>query len=202
MTTHNLKSWTAALVCTSLLSSGCSFDSQAERGTAIGALYGSFLGALIGNQSGHAGGGAAIGALAGGLTGNAIGEANDERDAALAHAAYVESKNAVTNADLIMMSRNGVSDDVIINSVRTQGGRLDLSPMAIVNLKNSGVSDNVIRGIQEAAETSAAPPPPYPRGGAVQTSFVVIQPQPVVGVGMTFGGPPRPVRRPFRYRHW
>ena len=192
MRSQPLKLWTATVAgIVFACSSGCQYDSHAERGTALGATYGSILGGIIGHQSGHTGEGALLGAVAGGVTGNAIGDAKDERDAALAHAARNDLRNAVTNDDLIMMSQNGVGDEVIVNSVRTHGGRLDLSPMAIVHLKNSGVNDEVIRGIQEAAESAPPPPPARPAGRRVRTSLVVIEPRPVVGVGIEFGRRPR-----------
>jgi len=175
---------------------GCHPQNHAEENALIGSTAGALLGGVIGHQSGHTGDGAVLGAMAGGLTGAVVGDAQDERDAAIAHAAYVESAKAVTNFDLIRMTQSGVADDVIINTVKAQGGRIDLSPDAVIALKANGVSDHVVVEIQKAAQvqvpaeyiaTIPAPPP-----------GVVIVPPVTMGVGVGFG-PPLPPRH--RHHH-
>lgn len=190
----------SCFVLTALLSaSGCATGRNADRGTLLGATFGSILGGIIGHQTGHTVDGAMLGAVAGGVTGNVVGEAKDEREyrESMAHyeqLAQQQRMDAVTNAELVMMVRNGISDDVIISTVKTRGARIDLSPAAIINLKNSGVSDAVILGVQEAARSST-PTPTVVAPSRVESSIVVVRPAPVIGVGYSIGRP-YPYRRP------
>ena len=55
---------------------------------------------------------------------------------------------AVTNFDLVQMTRAGVSEDLIISTLRSRGGRLDLSPHGLISLKQQGVSDRVVMEAQ------------------------------------------------------
>lgn len=135
-----------------LFAAGCHPRNHTENGVMVGSTLGALAGGVIGHQSGNTVDGAALGAVAGGLTGAIVGNANDERDMALASASQAKAENAVTNYDLIRLTQSGVSDEVIINTVKTRGGRIDLGPNAIIDLKNNGVSDAVILGIQQAAQ--------------------------------------------------
>lgn len=172
-----------------LACAGCYAPNHTAAGAANGAGLGALAGGVIGHQSGHTGAGALIGAatgaFAGGLLGNAQ-DAHDERDAALYHAQLVEqNRMMLTNADLVRMTQSGISDDVIVGTVTTRGGRFDLSPDALIQMKASGVSDRVLLAVQQSG---AAPPPPI-----VDPPHVVVvpPPPPPVGVGVVIG--PRPV---------
>jgi uncharacterized protein YcfJ len=168
---------------------GCHPQNHAEENALVGSTAGALLGGIIGHQSGHTGDGAVLGAMAGGLTGAIVGDAQDERDEAIAHAAYVESAKAVTNFDLVRMTQSGVSDDVIINTVKAQGGRIDLSPDAVIALKANGVSDHVVLEIQKAAQ--APPPPEYVVTSPPPPPGVVVVHPVTVGVGFRRPLPPR-----------
>jgi uncharacterized protein YcfJ len=163
-------------------------------GTGLGAVAGGIIGANTGDPNTGLLVGAATGALAGGILGNAK-DARDERDAAVAHAAYVQ--NSMTNYDLVQLTANGVSPDVIVGMVRERGGRFDLSPPGVISLKQQGVSDQVILACQYSHSTLPArhvsevyPAPPAP---------VYVSPGPAVIVE------PAPVfiarRRPPHYWH-
>ena len=56
---------------------------------------------------------------------------------------------AVTNYDLLQMTRAGISEDVIISTMRSRGARIDLSPQSLIALKQQGVSDRVVMAAQE-----------------------------------------------------
>ncbi len=137
---------------------GCSNMNNTEKGAAVGGAGGAVVGAVIGKQLGNTGAGAAIGALTGLAGGALIGKAEDnaeERDKAAQAAAYEREKQArqaraVTNADIVNMSQNGLSDSIICNEIRTRGGMLDTSPTAIIYLQKSGVSERVIETMQNA----------------------------------------------------
>lgn len=190
----------SALIWLGLIASlpGCVYSSNREAGTALGAGIGALTGAAIGEGSGHLFGGALIGALAGGITGGLIGNGEDlrqERDAALTHAAYLESTGQVlTNADVIRMVRNGLSDDVVVGTVMNSPGRYDLSADATIQLKSCGTSDRVILAMQQVppfrpvsrVHYVSAPRPAY---------GVVVAPAPVFVYG-------RPRHYGPYYRHW
>ena len=94
--------------------------------TVIGGLLGAATGAIAGGHK-HAGAGALIGAGVGAVTGNLVGQSKDRSDErkAAAGAATAASLNqqaaamAVTNADLVGMTRAGVSDDLIVSTMRS-----------------------------------------------------------------------------------
>lgn len=133
---------------------GCQNNTQT--GAALGAGAGSLAGAIIGHQVGHKGAGALIGGLAGGLTGAAVGNTQDvknERDAAVArtatlHANQRAAQRALTNSDVITMTQNGLSDEIIINSIRTRGGRFRGNSEALIAMNQAGVSQPVIMEVQ------------------------------------------------------
>jgi hypothetical protein len=183
-------------------------QSGALAGTGLGAV----TGAIIGEATGHPGAGAAIGAATGAVAGGLVGNAEDkreERDAAVAHAQYESARNqaiarAVTEADVVTMTRSHVGEGVIINAIRTRGCLWDGTPDAVIRLKHEGVSESVITemqnsGIRVPVAAGAVPPPVY---------YAPPPPPPgVVVVGPGYYGPrywgPRPYwyGRPY-YRRW
>lgn len=188
----------AASLVLAVCSAGCASMSHADRGALVGTTIGALGGGIIGHQAGNAGLGAVIGAGAGMVTGALVGDAEDareERDAAIHRASYAEMRAALpplTNADLMYMAQNGLGDEVILNSVRTRGGRFDLAPEALVQLKRNGVSDAVLAEIQRTGSTAPmyAPGPVYVR-----------QPQPVIIVEPVYVPPPPPVGVHFSVGH-
>ena len=188
----NFQPLAVTLILSGMLLAGCHPRTRTEEGVMVGSGLGALTGGIIGHQSGNSAEGAILGAVAGGLAGAVIGNAEDERDIALAEASRMREES-LTNFDLIRMTQSGVSDEVIINSVKTRGGQIDLSPDAIITLKNSGVSDKVILGIQEAANQ---PPPGSTTRIAPSRPNVVVVPPAVVGVGVYHHHPPHYYHRP------
>lgn len=190
----NRESWSNWTICVAcgLLSvlTGCRTANHAETGGLVGAGFGGVVGSMIGSRSGHSGTGALLGAITGAVVGGLAGEvedARDERDAAVAQAQYERhmSAQSVSNLDLITMSQAGLSDQVIVNAVQTRGGQFDLSPNAIIELKNRGVSDYVILTIQQLngrrpATTTIVTP----------SRIVYVEPRPTIGVGFMVGSRP------------
>jgi len=132
------------------------YHNDTASGTFMGGALGAVSGAIIGGKKDR-GEGALIGAGVGALTGNLLGRAKDRSDeqraavgaAVTAHANQQAAAMAITNYDLVSMTRAGVSDDVIISTMRSRGARLDLSPNALISLKQSGVNDRVLLAAQE-----------------------------------------------------
>lgn len=183
--------------------SGCYSMNHAEHGALVGTGLGAGAGAIIGQHSGNAGAGALIGAATGALAGGLIGNAEDarqERDAAIAYASQAEyerqaAMQSVTSQDVIRMTQSGVSDPVIIGTIQDRGGRFDLSPDAIIMLKQQGVSDAVVAAMQQSGPltiTPQAPPPVIFEPPAPPT--VIVRPSPRIYIG------PRPRHR-WRHRH-
>jgi hypothetical protein len=132
------------------------YRNDTARGTVTGGAVGAVAGAIIAGKKDREEG-ALIGAGVGALTGNILGRSKDRADhrraahgaAMTAHANQEAYARAVTDYDLISMTRAGVSDDVIISTIRARGARLDLSPQSIISLKDNGVSDDVLLAAQE-----------------------------------------------------
>jgi uncharacterized protein YcfJ len=197
----------AAILGTGL--TGCANMNNTQSGALAGTGLGAVAGAVIGEASGHPGAGALIGAATGAVAGGLVGNSEDKKeqqDAAVAQAQYQSARNqaiakAVTEVDVVTMTRNSVGEDVIINSLRTRGCLWDASPDAVIRLKHEGVSDRVITAMQNTGMHMPVaggavpppgyypPPPPPPVGGVV-----------VVGPGY-YGPRPYWYGRPY-YRRW
>ena len=68
----------------------------------------------------------------------------------------------LTSDAVVSMVRAGLGDAIILDKIKTSQGQFDLSTPGLVRLKESGVSDAVIRAMMEASAPAAAPPPPAP----------------------------------------
>ncbi len=136
-------------------------------GTFGGGALGAITGAIIGGK-GNRGEGALIGAGVGAIAGNVLGRAKDNADynraatgaAIAAQANQQAAARAVTNFELAQMTQAGLSDDVIISTIRSNGARLDLSPQGLIALRNGGVSDRVVVAAQQMTNQGAFTPPP------------------------------------------
>lgn len=181
-------------------------------GGLLGAGGGALVGSAFGGKSGGNRGenaliGAGVGLLGGALIGKSI-DNTDQRQAAAGNAVAFQANQqvaaqnsviatqnaqlaaqAVTNQDLVEMTRAGLSEEVIINTIRTRGSRIDTSPNSLVFMKQSGVSDRVVLAAQSASPptpviSSAAYPGPIPIN---PPPAVIVRPAPV------YYAPPPPV---------
>ena len=57
----------------------------------------------------------------------------------------------MTNHDIIKFSQQGFSDEVIIGEIKRRGGRFDMSTDGMIYLKDNGVSEHVMKTMQERA---------------------------------------------------
>src|SRR3954454_4118908 len=137
------------------------YHNDTASGTFLGGAMGAITGAIIGGKH-HAGQDALIGAGVGAVTGNLLGrskDANDERRAAQGAAAVGQMNQqavamAVTDSDLVQMTRAGISEDVIISTMRSRGTRVDLSPQSLIALRQQGVTDRVVMAAQQMSSGS------------------------------------------------
>jgi hypothetical protein len=166
------------------------YHNDTASGTVMGGALGAVTGAIVGGKKDR-GEGALIGAGIGAVTGNLLGRSKDRADVqrAAVGAATVGRMNqqaaamAVTDYDLLEMTRAGVSDDVIISTMRSRGVQIDLSPQALISLKQSGVSDRVVLAAQEMSRGGpyVAAPAPVPVVEAVPTRVIVTPAYPYYG---------------------
>ena len=169
-----------------ILAVGCESPSGRPDNTATGALVGGATGAGIGAIVGgrNAGAGALIGGAVGALTGGIIGHSIDEQQRQRIQAyspqtlVRVDQGQPLEQADIKALAKAGVSDEVIISQIRNSHTVYHLSTAEILDLKDAGVSEQVIDiMINTASETSAPPPPPPPPSTDYQ-EVVVSQPPP------------------------
>ena len=171
------------------------YHNDTASGTFLGGAMGAITGAVIGGRK-HAGQDALIGAGVGAITGNLLGrskDANDERRAAHGAAAVGQMNQqamaiAVTDNDLVQMTRAGISEDVIISTMRSRGTRIDLSPQSLIALRQQGVSDRVVMAAQQMGAGSGYAPGAPAYGPTVVSE---IPPPPTVIVA--------PAYRPYYY---
>jgi len=136
-------------------SGGCA--TQAGTGALAGGGIGAGLGALVGSATGNPRAGAAIGGVLGAGVGTAVGadadaeKANRANDLAVAQANAAEanapaSRGPLSIDDVVRMSKadGRVSDDVIVNYIRTSNSVYNLQPQDLQYLSANGVSERVI----------------------------------------------------------
>jgi outer membrane lipoprotein SlyB len=201
--THSLSS--ALVLSLALGALGCNSPYRSDKGALVGGLGGAGLGAIVGNAVGNTGAGAAIGAGVGALSGAAIGGSLDDIEAQ--NRAEIEARmgrpapaGAVSIADVISMTRAGVSEDVIIPFVQSHGMAQPIQAQDLIALQQQGVSPRVMQAMQ--APPQAAAPVGYAQPVVVGQPVVVPgpvyypapcyyrpYPRPGVSWGLGFGGP-------------
>jgi len=145
------------------LMAGCVSPSGQPDNTATGALVGAGTGAAIGALADRRapGVGALIGAAAGAIAGGLMGHSADEQQAAY-RARYFPPppKPPPSIADIKTMTKNGLSEEVIISQITSTRGVYHLDANSLIDLKNSGVSEKVIACLVNSETTVAMMPSP------------------------------------------
>ena len=148
---------------------GCRNPDGSMDRTGTGALAGAGAGALTGARYGGGGGaliGAAVGTITGGIIGHVLDEQHQEKLRQEAPQTYtrVDQNQPLAVADVKALAKTGVSDDVIINQIRNSRTVYHLSSADIIDLHQSGVSENVINFMISTpttiGQTVTAPPTP------------------------------------------
>lgn len=148
--------------------SPCCAQRYTRQGAVVGGATGAVIGGLIGKQTDKTTGGALIGGAVGALAGGVMGNKYDT-DLARQRYAHQQSlyaqqqyytqhysqpqqvaQSGVSIADVISLSRSGVSDAVIISQVQSRGVQRRLEVSDIISLHQQGVSDSVISAMQNA----------------------------------------------------
>jgi hypothetical protein len=73
--------------------------------------------------------------------------------------------------DIVRLSKDGISEDVLVAKIKKNAKAFDLSPDEIVELKKLGVSDSVIKMLLDPTQPYAPPPPPQPPPPAPKPSI-------------------------------
>jgi outer membrane lipoprotein SlyB len=194
MKSYKLHSLVFAMAASTVVLTGCQNPDGTQNNTGSGALIGGVIGAIAGSAIGgpHHGGegaliGAAAGAVGGGLIGNSVDQEQNARLRAQAPQTYVkvDQGQPLSVADVKALAKAGISTDVIINQIRNSRTVYHLSTADIIDLRDAGVSDQVINymintpsllgdtsAVEQQSVVVQQPPPPPP----VET--VVVQPGP------------------------
>jgi hypothetical protein len=64
--------------------------------------------------------------------------------------------------EVVKLSQNGLPEELIITKIKKNARAFDLSTEELLELKKSGVSDNVVRYLLDPSQPYAPPPPPPP----------------------------------------
>ncbi|MCX6911056.1 MAG: hypothetical protein NTY01_23855 [Verrucomicrobia bacterium] len=84
-------------------------------------------------------------------------------------AAALGATVTLTSSDIVKMSKAGISDDVIIQTIQSTGSNFHLTAEDVESIKRDGVSDRLVAAMQTArpaapsAATPVAPPVPVVR---------------------------------------
>src|SRR6266852_1548565 len=102
-----------------LLACGCSSMSNTDRGVLGGGAIGAGTGAIIGHAAGNTAAGALIGAGVGAVSGGLIGNAVDksEEKAKAEAIATQQARQALGINDVVQMTQQHISDDIIIGQI-------------------------------------------------------------------------------------
>ncbi len=138
-----MKHTLVSLSAVALLLASC--ESKAGTGALVGAGAGTVVGGAVGGWQGALIGGA-VGTVGGAIVGAAM-DASDRRtmeDNNPDTMRRIDNKQQLTLQDIKNMSRNGLSDNTIMNQIKATGSTYRLTSDQIVDLRKAGVSDNVI----------------------------------------------------------
>ena len=143
---------------------GC--QTKTQTGLLAGGAGGAAVGAAIGSAQGNAGKGAliggAVGLIGGGLIGGAMDGADEKERRAreeearetrryASDAPAAPSRNRPTQDDVVAWSREGLSEEVIIDRIERSDAVFRLTAADEDNLADRGVSETVIRAMRATA---------------------------------------------------
>lgn len=200
------------------LADPCRAQQRTTGGAAVGGAAGAIIGGIIGHQNDETPEGALIGGAVGAITGGLIGRAQDNRLAQERlyreqayyqgqQQAYVQQQalaaSGVSMADVVSMSRSGVSESVIMNLLHSKGVQRRLEVSDIITLHQQGVSDTLISVMQQAPLATQLGAPAA-HTVAVQPTTTIVREQPVI-----YRAPviveecyrPYPVHRHYHHHH-
>jgi hypothetical protein len=93
------------------------------------------------------------------------------------------SKKALTNSDVVDMVHAGLGESTVILSIKNSGTNFDTSPHGLIELKKSGVSQNVMDAMLAAANTSPGAAPVASSGASTPSDSKVLLAKMVEALG-------------------
>jgi hypothetical protein len=139
----------ALILIAAPFTTGCSTMSNTSKGALAGGGIGAGTGAIIDRATGGKGGtGAIVGGIVGAVAGGAIGNDMDQKEKAALHAQAAATARQVGIEEVIRMTQEQQSEEVIINQIRTTNSTYQLSAGDLRMLKDNGVSDRVVMEMQ------------------------------------------------------
>lgn len=175
-----------------------SAQSRTQNGATVGGVAGAVIGGIIGKQNDETPEGVLIGGAVGAITGGLIGRVQDnelQRQRYYQQQAYAQQQQqayvqqqAIANAgvslaDVVNMSRTGISESLIMTHLQAKGVSRRLEVSDIIAMHQQGISDIIITAYQSAplaAQLSAASRPVYQQQPMVQQQSVIVREQPVI----------------------
>lgn len=148
----------AVLIGMFLAASQVGCETKAQTGALVGGAGGAAVGAGIGSMShSRAGEGALIGGAVGALGGYIVGNEMDKSDQKEREKAIDRSTRAKTSEtaprlsqnQVIQWSRDGVSEEVIIDRIQQSGAVFTIRAADENKLRDAGVSEPVIRAMKD-----------------------------------------------------
>jgi hypothetical protein len=181
----------ALILIAAPFTTGCSSMSNTGKGALAGGGIGAGAGALVDRATGGKGGtGAIVGGITGAVLGGAIGNDMDQKEKAALHAQAAATARQIGIEEVIRMTQEQQSEEVIINQIRTTNSTYLLSAGDLRMLKDNGVSDRVIVEMQNhradaypRARYVVAPPPPVVYAAPAPV-IIAPPPPPPFGVGV------------------
>lgn len=145
--------------------SSASGQTNSQRDAVIGGVAGAIIGGIAGKQNDETPEGIAIGGIAGAIAGHVLGKAKDRgiqdqyyyRQQAVVAAQRrrqqqaVELQKSVSVDDAISLSNTGVSAQLIINQIQSNGVQQEIGVSEIITLHQNGVNEAVINAMQRAS---------------------------------------------------
>jgi outer membrane lipoprotein SlyB len=187
------------IVCTALLGSFASTSygqNQTRDGALLGGVTGALIGGVVGKQNRETTEGALIGGAVGAIAGGVIGNQRDQAyrqqqyyhpqptySTYHEHRTYVQappqqrvvvSRRPVTTAEVINMTRSGVSEAVIVAHIQSNGVALQPDVNDVILMNQEGVSDYVVNAMQSGGRVTTV----YQQPTTVYRTYP--QPTPVV----------------------
>lgn len=80
----------------------------------------------------------------------------------VARAQSTKSSESLTVEEVVNLSKEGFSEEVIITKIRKNGKAFDLNSAELVELRKIGVSDSIIKFLLDPSQPYTPPPPPLP----------------------------------------
>lgn len=191
----NLKMFAIVTLVLALMGHRVYGQRYTTQGAAVGGVTGAVIGGLIGKQTDKTTGGALIGGAVGAVAGGMMGRNYDNQISRQRYAhqqamhaqqqhIYTQQQAAaqygITLADVLSMSRSGVSDSVIMSQLQARGIQRRLEVSDIISLHQQGISDTVISAMQAAPLASTLTQTSSAYSGQNYGSPVIVQPQPVI----------------------